>query len=92
MNKRTKLILSVIGAAAILVPVVLLITLSGRSPTTPNVSPEKRNIDTGNVGEVVKRSAPSPVILPSAPPSTESATPATSPFPSPTPQAEGLEE
>lgn len=88
MSKRTKLILSIIGAAAILVPAVLLITLSGRAPASPQVSSEKRNIDTGNVGEVAKRLAPSPAILPSAPPSTESATPATSP--SPSPEVEGL--
>lgn len=88
MNKRTKLILSIIGVAAILVPVILLVTLSGRAPASSQLSSEKRNIDTGNVGEVAKRAAPSPVTLPSAPPSTESATPATSP--SPSPEVEGL--
>lgn len=88
MSKRTKLILSIIGAAAILVPVVLLVALSGRAPASPQVSSGERSIDTGNVGEVAKRLAPSPVTLPSASPSTESATPATSP--SPSPEAEGL--
>lgn len=83
MNKRTKLILSVIGALAVVVPVVLLLTLGSKAPQAPGVSSEKRNIDTKNVGEVARRAAPSPVALPSPSPSTESASPASSPSPSP---------
>lgn len=95
MNKRTKLILSVLGAGAIIVPLVLLVTFSARTPSTPQVSSEKRDIDTRGVEEVAKRAVPeqSPVVLPTPSPSTESASPA-SPTPSPSPASDegALEE
>lgn len=88
MNKQTKLILTVLGAAAILIPVVLLLTLSSKAPEVPPVSSEKRNIDTRNVSDVARRSAPreSPA-LPSPSPATGSAAVA-SPSPSPSPEVE----
>ncbi|MBI3282982.1 hypothetical protein HYZ70_02800 [Candidatus Curtissbacteria bacterium] len=87
MNKRTKLILTIIGAAAVIVPAVLLITLSAKEPGSPQVSSDKRNIDTRNIEEVARRSAPvaSPVAVPSPSPSTDSASLAS---PSPSPLAE----
>ena len=88
MNKRTKLILSVSGILAIVIPVVLLLTLSSSAPGAPEISSEKRNIDRQNVEEVARRSSPSPATLPSPSPSTESASLA-SPSPSPTPVVEG---
>ena len=62
MGKQTKLILSVLGLAAVVVPAVLLIVLTAR--TKPAVKPPttSREIDARNVEETVKRqiTVPSP--------------------------------
>lgn len=80
MNKRTKLVLTAVGLAAILVPVFLLITLSSRPQKAPDVSGDKRNIDAKNVQDAAKRVvSPSPSPAPSEQFSTQSASPFDSP-------------
>lgn len=74
MDKKTKLILSIIGLAAIVVPSVLLLLISSRDTPTPEVSTDRRQIDTKNVQESAARAQSSPTPLPSP-----------SPSPSPTP-------
>ncbi|MEK9147201.1 MAG: hypothetical protein AAB639_03315 [Patescibacteria group bacterium] len=76
MNKKTKLILSIIGVAAIVVPSVLLLLISSRNVPAPQVSTDKRQIDTKNVQESAASAQPSPTPLPSP-----------SPTPSPSPEA-----
>jgi len=93
MNKKTKLLLSIVGVAAVLIPVVLLVTLSSKSSGVPEVSSEKRSIDAKNVGEAAKRSIPvqTPPVLPSPTPASGSAAtaaPSPSPVESPSPPVE----
>lgn len=88
MSKQTKIILSIIGAAAIIVPLILLITLSSKTKEAPPVSSDTRSIDAGNVEDAARRAipSPSPQEIPSPSPSTESAQPETvleSPLPTP---------
>lgn len=68
MDKKTKLILSIIGVAAIVVPSVLLLLISSRDTPTPEVSTDRRQIDTKNVQESAARAQPSPTPLPSPSP------------------------
>lgn len=85
MNKRTKLILTLIGAAALVVPVVLLITFSSGTDQVPPASSDNRSIDSRNVEDAAKRAmpaSPSPLVIPSPSPASESAqTPSSSPEP-----------
>lgn len=76
MSKKTKLILSIIGLAAVIIPVLLLLFLTGRaSKQAPDISSEKREIDTKNIEEAVRK-APKPQIkLPSASGATGAASP-----------------
>ena len=76
MGARSKIILSVIGIAAVAVPAVFLITLTGSPTREPAVSSGGRQIDSGNIEDAVRRGLPSPS------PIVE---------PSPTPEAEDLE-
>lgn len=71
MNKKTKLIVSAIGIAALAVPVLLLIFVS-RTKTVPPVSSGVRQIDTQNIENTAKSAAPQPVFA-SPSPSTPSA-------------------
>ncbi len=76
MTKKTKLILSIIGVAAIIVPAFLLIITSGRSNIAPSVSSSKRTIDSKDITNKVKSlPSPSPRIAISSPSSTASASP-----------------
>lgn len=78
MDKKTKLILSVIGVAAIVVPAILLLILSSKNAAVPSVSQEARQIDTQNVADTAAKSIPSPTPVPSPSP-TPTPTPAASP-------------
>lgn len=94
MNKYTKLVLSVIGLSAIIIPALFLVYLSSKSQKTQEVSygtSNTRSLDTKNVQETVKRTQPSPVVIfPSPITATPSATPSqlpgglTTPYPTPT--------
>lgn len=78
-----KIILSILGLAALIIPVILLITLSDQAESEPNVNSEQRQINPTNVQNVVDKApaAPAPVSLPSP---TVSPSPTPSPDPSPT--------
>lgn len=73
MNKN-RIILSIIGLGALVIPVVLLIVFTGKSAPEPKSTSGERQINPATVQEVVD-SAPSPKIveLPSPSPATPSA-------------------
>ena len=77
MNKGVKLILSLFGISAIIVPAVLLVFLTKNAPQTEPVSSTPRTIDKKTVEDAVRK-APSPspqLFLPSPRPSSPSASP-----------------
>lgn len=78
MSKRTKIILSFLGIAALVVPVVLLLLMSGQTKRVPEVSQSKRTLDTKSLENTAKKTLPNTIILPpspspSAPPASPSA-------------------
>ena len=75
MNKRTKLILSIVGVSALVVPAILLIVMTSRTQKLPEVSSGKREIDTQTIVDTIKKSQPTPSPLPSPSPATPSASP-----------------
>ncbi len=70
MGFRNKIILSIIGIGAVVVPAVLLITLTSGSSRQPAVSSGDRQIDSGNIEDAVRRAlpSPSPIVEPSPTP------------------------
>ena len=79
MNKRTKVILSIIGISAIIIPAVLLKVLNFSSKELPTGSSEGRSVNTGAVQEAVKKNKNvSQMVSPTPKPATSSALPATS--------------
>ncbi len=81
MTKKTKIVLSCVGIAAVVVPVALLLLMSASTKHIPDVSQGKRPIDTKSLQDTAKRTLPAGVILPSPSPSptpSPSASPATS--------------
>ena len=83
MDKRTKLILSAVGLAAIIVPALLLILLAGKDKSQPPTQSTSRPLDTKNIEEAVRKVPTPATVLPSPTPATESAAPKES-SPSPT--------
>lgn len=81
MNKQAKLILSLIGVSALVVPAVLLIVFTKNSPKEPDPQAGSRNIDATTIFEKVKKASPSPAQFPTPTPATRSAAP--SPLSSP---------
>lgn len=75
MNKKTKLILTIVGVAAVIVPAILLYVFSGRPAKEPNVSTGTRQIDTDAVEKSAKELPDSkqPISLPN--PGSSSAVP-----------------
>ena len=49
MNRRTKMILSVVGICAVIVPALLLWFLSSNSKQEPQINNIKRSVDAANV-------------------------------------------
>lgn len=75
MSKKAKLIISVVGISAVVVPALLLIFLTGREPQSKSSSSsDKRQIDTKLIEDTVKKNMPSPI-----------PTPSPSPIPTPSP-------
>ena len=74
---RKKIILSIVGFLALVLPVVLLIVFSGnKTKQPPSTSLEQRQIDPQTVEDVVNKfPTPEPISIPSQVPSTRSATP-----------------
>lgn len=70
---RKKIILSVIGLAALVIPVVLLLLFSSKSEKQPEVPAGERKIDPQTVEEVTKKNQSPLPILPSPSPATTSA-------------------
>ena len=75
MSKKTKLILTIVGMAALVVPVVLLIVATSKTKEVPNVPSEERQIDTGNIQNKAGQIVPSPTPAVSSSPATSSAKP-----------------
>lgn len=84
MSKRMKIILSVIGIAAAVVPALLLIFLSSGTQPVPQVSQAKRSVDVNNLEATVKRTMPDSSVL-----ALPSSSPLPSPSPSPSPSSSG---
>lgn len=81
MDKKTKLLLSILGISAIAVPAVLLVVLSGRGGGQAVMSSGQRQIDTQKVVETVAENtklAPAASPSPTPPAATSSASEATS--------------
>lgn len=81
MDKKTKLLLSILGIAAIVVPAVLLVVLSGRSGGEAAIGAGQRQLDTQKVVETVEeksKQVPLPSPSPTPPAATSSAQEATS--------------
>lgn len=77
MQKSVKLILSILGLSAIVVPTVLLIILTKNTPEAQPIQSAPRTIDKKTIDDAVKK-APSPspqFFLPSPSPSSASASP-----------------
>ncbi|MBI3341699.1 hypothetical protein HY024_01100 [Candidatus Curtissbacteria bacterium] len=76
MNKRTRMILSLVGISAVVVPAILLLVLSKTGKQEPKIVDSKRSVDTQNIERTVSKS-PVPTIAPSPTPaqSTSSASP-----------------
>ncbi|OGD83210.1 hypothetical protein A2165_04240 [Candidatus Curtissbacteria bacterium RBG_13_40_7] len=55
MDKRTKLIISVIGVCAVVIPALLLIFLAPNTKTEPQVSSDSRSIDQTSIENVVNK-------------------------------------
>ena len=73
---RKKLLLSIIGFLALVLPVVLLVVFTDNKEKPPSASFEQRQIDPQTVEDVVNKfPTPEPVRVPSQVPSTRSATP-----------------
>ena len=73
---RKKIILSIIGFLALVLPVVLLVVFTGNKEKQPSASFEQRQIDPQTVEDVVNKfPTPEPISVPSQVPSTRSATP-----------------
>lgn len=77
MNKATKIILSIIGIGAIIIPAVLLVVFTGKTPKEPPIASGSRQLDTQNIKETVEKvppkqpEFPSPVATASASPSSQ---------------------
>ena len=67
--KGTRLILSLIGIAAVIIPAILLVIFSAREKKQPNVSNSSRQINPSTVEDVVgKYPKPTPTFsIPSSP-------------------------
>lgn len=58
MNKKTKLVLSVVGVAAFVVPVILLVLSTSWTREIPEVPQEKRKVDIKSLEDVVRKNSP----------------------------------
>lgn len=78
MNKRSKLIVSVIGLCAIIIPALLLIFFSAKTQKEPQINLENRTIDAKSIQDAVKKTPQKAPDFPSPYVSTSSAKQATS--------------
>ena len=66
MNRTTKIFLSILGLAAIIIPAVLLIVFTSKAQKQPNVSTGSRQIDPSTV-ENIESKYPKPVFATPSP-------------------------
>ena len=72
--EKKKIILSLIGLGALIIPVVLLIFFTNHNSKQPGTTSENRSINPETVQDVVRKiPTPAPIILPSPSPATVSA-------------------
>lgn len=64
MNKTTKILLSLIGLGAIIVPAVLLVVLSPKINTTQSSNEGNRSIDSNTIGNIVNQTPQNNPALP----------------------------
>lgn len=77
MNKSTKMILSLLGIGAVVVPAILLVVMTKNTATEPVPAGADRKINNSTIQDVLKKApSPSPVIP----------SPLPSPTPTPTPK------
>lgn len=81
---RTKLILSILGIGAVVVPAILLLVFAGKQSEIPEITSGSRSIDTQSVEEVVNKVPEEKIFLSSPPVGTGSgrlsATPSAAPL------------
>jgi len=73
MNKNTKIILSVLGIGAVVVPAIFLILFTKNSAIEPNLPSENRTIDEKSIESAVDKIQPKEPQFPSPSPATPSA-------------------
>lgn len=66
MNKTTKIFLSILGLAAIIIPAILLIVFTSRGQKEPNISTGSRQIDQSAV-ESAANKYPKPIFASPSP-------------------------
>lgn len=75
MSKTVKIILSIVGLAAVIVPALLLIFLGGKSTPEPEVASDARQIDTQSIKDAAGKTQPMQPEFASPSPATSSANP-----------------
>lgn len=84
MSKKAKLIISTVGISAVVVPALLLIFLTGKTPLSAVTnSADNREIDTKALEDTVKNNKPTP----SPAPVVASPSPTVTPVPAASPKA-----
>ena len=73
MNKNTKIILSVLGIGAVVVPAIFLILFTKNSQVETNLPSENRTIDQKSIESAVDKIQPKEPQFPSPSPATPSA-------------------
>lgn len=69
MNKKTKIILSIVGICAVAVPALLLMFVSRSTDQIPDVDSGKRQIDQKNIENIKdKSSTPTNIFVPASSP------------------------
>lgn len=75
MNKQAKIILSIVGIAAIVVPAILLMIFSGKTQKEPEIPQGARQLDAQTIKEAADKIPQKPPEFPSPSPATPSAIP-----------------
>ncbi|MCR4305916.1 MAG: hypothetical protein NUV73_02425 [Candidatus Daviesbacteria bacterium] len=89
MNKTTKILLSLVGLGAIIVPAVLLVVLSQKINTNQAPANTNRTINSGAIENIVNQSPQNyPVVLPTATPQPKPASPSAHMTPEGSPSAQ----
>ena len=74
MNRKTKIVLAIVGISAVIIPAVLLVMFTGKSSEEPQVSSGTRQINTEAIENAVKKVEPKEPQFPSPSPASGSAT------------------